>query len=79
MFKLPYLVILFLAVLGLLYCAGTCLVLESGGYSLLLFPGFSLQWLLSLHITGSRAWASVVMVLRSCGSWALEHSCGAWA
>ena len=62
-FKLPYLVILFLAVLGLLYCAGTCLVLESGGYSLLLVPGLLI------------AVASLIVVHRLWGAWAqyLRH------
>ena len=38
-FKLTYLIISFLAVLGLLYWAGFSLVVESGGHSLLLVPG----------------------------------------
>ena len=46
-----------------------------GGYSLLWYAGFSLQWLLLLQSTGSR-----LKGFSSCGSWALEHrlsSCGA--
>ena len=40
--------------LGLCCCAGFSLVVESGGYSLLLYVGFSFWWLL-LPSTGSRA------------------------
>ena len=69
---------LFLAWLGLRCCAGFSLVAVRGGQSLLQCSGFSLQWLLLLWSTGSRARG-----FDSCGSWALEHSlnsCGtpAW-
>ena len=56
---------------------GLCLVVASGGYSLLRCTGFSLQWLLLLRSTGSRS-----MGFSSCGSQALEQrlsSCGARA
>ena len=39
---------------------GLSLVVVSGGYSSLQCVGFSLQWLLLLQSTGSRAQASVV-------------------
>ena len=45
------------------------LIVESGDYSLLWFVDFSLQWLLLLWSTGSRAQASVVEVPRfSCSA-----------
>ena len=53
---------------------GLFLVAASGGYSLLRYTGFSLRWLLLLHIMGSRR-AS----FSSCGLQALElrlSSCG---
>ena len=44
------------------------LVVASGGYSLLRYVGFSLQWLLLLLSTGSRP-----VGFSSCGLQALEH------
>ena len=46
---------LFLSVLRLDCHMGFSLVVASGGYSLVVVPSFSLQWLLSLQSTGSRA------------------------
>ena len=54
---------LFLAVLGLRCYASFSLVVVSRGYSLLLCAGFSLQGLLMLQDTGSRAHE-----LSNCGS-----------
>ena len=56
---------------------GLSLVVASRGYSSLWCTGFSLQWLLLLHSTGSRCAG-----FSSCGTPALERrlsSCGAWA
>ena len=55
--------LLFLAVLGLQCCTGFSLIVASWGYSLLWCAGFSLQWLLWLWSTGSRA-----LGFSSCGS-----------
>ena len=44
---------------------GLSLVAVSGGYFLLRYVGFSLQWLLLLRSTGSRCAG-----FSSCGSWA---------
>ena len=49
---LEFFFFVFLAALGLRYCAG-CLVAASRGYSLQCV-GFLLQWLLLLQSTGSR-------------------------
>ena len=49
------LIYLFLAVLDLSRCTQISLVMTSGGYSLVAMQGFSLQRLLSLWSTGSRA------------------------
>ena len=66
--KIIYL-FLFLAALGLNCCASFSLVAVSGGYSPVVVPGFSLQWLLLLRSTSSRAQFS------SCGTQAwLLHS-----
>ena len=68
---------LFLAALGLCCCTWAFLVVASGGYSLLRWSGFSLQWLLLLWSMGSRR-----MGFSSCGSRALERrlrSCGSQA
>ena len=55
-FKINLFICLFLAALGVHYCARAFfLVAASGGYSSLRCPGFSLQWLLLLRSTGSRA------------------------
>ena len=63
----------FLAALGLRYCAG-CLVAASRGYSLQCV-GFLLQWLLLLQSTGSRhsGFGAGTQGLGSWGTWALEH------
>ena len=45
---------LFLALLGLRCCSGYSPGVASGGHASLQCPGFSLWWLLSLWITGSR-------------------------
>ena len=50
----------FVAVLGLRCCASFSLVAASRGYSSLRGEGFTLQWLLFLWSTGSRAQALVV-------------------
>ena len=61
-FFLINLFILFLAALGLRYCAQAfSLVAASKGYSSLQCTGFSLRWLLLLQSTGSRPTGSVVM------------------
>ena len=68
---------LFLAVLGLRCYVSFSVAMVSRGYSLLPCAGFSLQGLLVLQDTGSRAHE-----LSNCSSWALEHrlnSYGAWA
>ena len=52
-----YLIYLFLAVLGLVAAHRLSLVAASGSYSSLRCAGFSLQWLLLLRSTGSRAQA----------------------
>ena len=64
-----------MAALGLPLLRGLSLVAASRDYSLLRCSGFSLQWLLLLHSTGSRCEASVVAALglSSCGSWAPER------
>ena len=72
---------LFLAVLGLCCCAGFPLAAVSGRSSSSRWAGFSLQRLLSLLGTGSRACGLQYcgMWLSSWGSWALEHrfsNCG---
>ena len=76
--------IFILAMLGLCCWTGFSLSVLSGGSSSLKCEVFSLQWLLSLQSTGSRAQASVVAVrgLSSFDSRALKHrlnSCVAWS
>ena len=63
---LMYFTYLFMAVLGLHWCAGLPIVAASRGYSLI--AGFSLEWFLLLPSAGSRACG-----LNSHSSWALEH------
>ena len=63
-------------VLGLRCCEGFSLAVVSGGYSLLWYVGFSLQWLLLLGSMDSLCMQiSIVVVpeLGNCGSWALDH------
>ena len=58
-FKIILLIYLFLAVLGPCCCAGFPLVVEIGGYSLLVVWGFSLPWFLWLQNTGPRNCSSL--------------------
>ena len=63
---------------------GLSLVAMSGGYSLVRYAGFLLQWFLLLQSTGSRhaGFSSLARGLSSCGSRALQcrlRSCGARA
>ena len=53
-FKFISFIYLFLAALGLRYCAQAFLVAASGGYSSLRCAGFSFRWLLLLQSMGSR-------------------------
>ena len=81
-FKILYNFIYLLTVVCL--CCCTWAFSSWGGYPSLWCMDFSLQWLLLLQNTGSRALGSAVAAqgLSSCSTWALEHrlnSCGAWA
>ena len=67
MFFLKIVIILFIYFWLFRCCAGFSLVSERGGYALLQFVVFSLQWLLLLGNTGSR-----VGGLNSCSFWVLE-------
>ena len=58
-FKIILLIYLFFAVLGPCCCAGFPLVVEIGGYSLLVVWGFSLPWSLWLQNTGPRNCSSL--------------------
>ena len=76
-FKKFYFIYLFLAVLSLCCCMGFLQLQRAGAGLRLWYADFSLQRLLLLWSTGSRAYG-----LNSFGSWALEHrlySCDARA
>ena len=72
LFKRQYLFILFLAVLGLRFCAQA---LASWGYSLLLCTDFSLWWLLLLRSTGCMCidFNAVTYGLQNLGSVIVAH------
>ena len=55
------LIYLFMAVLGLRFCAGLSLVVASGGHSSSRRAGLSLSWPLLLQSTGSRRAGSVIV------------------
>ena len=70
-----FLIIYFLAVLGLHCCSGFFLGAATGGFSLVVVTGFSLLWLLLVRSMGSRAQASAGVARGlSCGFQALERS-----